>query len=92
MRFLQLQLSMYRIRFVNMYLVELCRLVLRALCHRKTCLKVKKIKESHTLDINEGNMARHVVSPHIKSRFNDWHTTANCVVLFKITVRTPATG
>lgn len=61
-------------------------------CHRKTCLKVKKIKESHILGINEVNMARQVVSPHIKSSFNDWNTTANCVVLSKITVRTPATG
>ena len=75
-----------------MYLVELCSLVLRALCHRKTCLEGGGIKESHILGISEVNMARHVVSPHINTRFKDWHMTANCVVPSKITARTPANG
>jgi hypothetical protein len=57
-------------------------------------LKLAKLKECTFIqgisDVNN-TKALHMVPLHIKSRYNDWHTTLNCVVLSSITGNTPAT-
>jgi hypothetical protein len=56
-------------------------------------LKLSKLKKRTSIQsISDVNTeALHMVPLHIKSRYNDWHTTMDCVMLSSITGNTPAT-
>jgi hypothetical protein len=56
-------------------------------------LKLAKLKKRTFIQgISDVNTeALHMVPLHIKSRYNNWHTTMDCVVLPNITGNTPAT-
>jgi hypothetical protein len=57
------------------------------------CLKLAKLKKRTFIQgISDVNTeALHMVPLYIKSRYNDWHATMDCVVLPSITGYTPVT-